>query len=75
VNPQAVDNDLLRSFANNGPWALAAAFLCWQILKAWGDDRKLTAGLLTEFRATMTELAAAVRALAERIDQLEAKRD
>ena len=59
-----MDNQLLTGLANNGPWALAAAYLLKKVLDAWAGDRAQLVTLMTEFKATLDTLGLAVRDLA-----------
>lgn len=56
-------NELLAGLAGNGPWALVAGFLLWQVIKAWAADRDTLTRFLTEFRSTLESLKDAVDAL------------
>ena len=53
-------NEILTSFAQNGPWAAAAAFLMWTILKAWQKDRDTVVSTLGEFKDAIVALTHAV---------------
>ncbi len=63
-------DELLKSFGENGPWALAAGFLLHQVIKAWTSDRAQLNELLTEFREAMTGLAHAVEGLRSELESL-----
>ena len=56
-------DEVLRSFGENGPWALTAGFLLHQVIKAWASDRAQLSALLTDFREALTSLTNAVEDL------------
>lgn len=62
------DTDVFKSLAANGPWALMAGLLLWQILKAWSGDRAALTTLLGEFRSSIDGLKKAVEHLTDRLD-------
>lgn len=62
--------DITQSFAQNGPWAVAAGFLLHQVIKAWTNDRQQLIVLLTEFKDAMTALKMAVNELREEMRDL-----
>jgi hypothetical protein len=62
------ESQLLTGLASNGPWALVAGFLLWQIMKAWTADRQQVTELLREFKASIDELTHAVKAWGGDID-------
>lgn len=62
-------DELLKPLFTNGPWAAAAAFLMWTILKAWNADRASVTELLGGFKEAIDSLRGAVDKLTERIDQ------
>lgn len=53
-------NEIWTGFAQNGPWAAAAAFLMWTILKAWQKDRDTVVSMLSEFKDALVALTHAV---------------
>ena len=57
----------MKSFAENGPWAVAAAFLLHTVIKAWASDRQQLNELLTSFRDTLASLTGAVEDLRSEI--------
>jgi K+ transporter len=57
------ESQLLTGLASNGPWALVAGFLLWQVMKAWTADRQQVTELLKEFKASIDELTHAVKAI------------
>lgn len=67
-------DEVLKSFGENGPWALAAGFLLHQVIKAWTADRAQLNELLTEFREALTGLAHAVEGLRSELEVM-AERD
>ncbi len=60
-------DDVLKSFAENGPWAVAAAFLLHTVIKAWASDRAQLNELMTSFRDTLAGLKGAVEDLRSEI--------
>lgn len=73
-----MDQDLLRGIGNNGPWAAAAAFLCYQILKSWREDRQQVNSLLAvlpEFKNEIAILSQSVARLADRIEPPQRRAD
>lgn len=58
-----MDEQWISTFAANGPWALAAAFLLHQVIKAWTNDRQQLNGLLTDFKDALIALKTAVEEL------------
>jgi hypothetical protein len=63
-------DEVLKSFGENGPWALMAGFLLHQVIKAWTSDRAQLSGLLTEFREALAGLANAVDGLRYELESL-----
>ena len=52
-----------NSLAQNGPWAMAAAFLLHQVLKAWNSDREQMSRMIVVvegFKAVLDELKMSV---------------
>lgn len=69
------ETQLLTGLASNGPWALVAGFLLWQIMKAWTQDRQQVTELLRDFKASIDKLTHAVEAIVTWNDELEEKRE
>ena len=66
-------SELVTGLANNGPWALVAGFLLWQVMNAWKGDREQLTTLLAQFKATLDGLKQAVDNLTDRLDQIDKK--
>lgn len=62
-----MESEVLRSLAQNGPWALVAGLLLWQVLKAWNKDRDQLTTLIMDFKTTLDGLKIAVEHLTERM--------
>lgn len=58
---------VLTRLAENGPWAMVAGFLLWQVITAWTADRRQLAELLTEFRDVIGGLERAVADLSRTV--------
>lgn len=69
------ESQLLTGLASNGPWALMAGFLLWQIMKAWTQDREQVTALLREFKASIDKLTHAVEAIVTWNEDLEDRRE
>lgn len=69
MNNPDVMSVFLTQLGANGPWALVAGFLLWQVIKAWNADRATTTQLLGEFRSVLDRLATEIHNLV----QLQAK--
>jgi hypothetical protein len=55
-----VTDQVWNSLAQNGPWAMAAAYLLNQVLKAWASDRAFIVKLTEKFQASLDELKLSV---------------
>lgn len=63
------ETTILTGLAQNGPWAAAAAFLLWQVLKAWNQDRDNITKLMGEFKDAINGLTRAVEQLGEDMEK------
>lgn len=69
-----MESEIFKSFATNGPWAVMAGFLLWQVMKAWEQDRKQLKEFLVELKSSLDKLTHAVEAIAtwnEHMEQME----
>jgi hypothetical protein len=67
-------DEILKSFAQNGPWAVAAAYLMVYILRAWNKDREEVLTLVRGLDATMRHVAESLEKMNARIDDREKDR-
>ena len=58
-----MSEDAIGKLAENGPWAVVAGVLLYQLIKAWSDDRAALTKLYTEFQGTLASLSDAVEGL------------
>lgn len=58
-----MNETLFNSLASNGPWAITAGFLLYQVITAWTNDRKQITTLLTDFKDALHDLKIAVEDL------------
>lgn len=64
-----------KSFAENGPWAMVAGFLLFQVMKAWSADRTQLNDLLTGFKDALLKLTDAVEDLRSEIRTVNGGKD
>lgn len=60
-------DEMVKSLAANGPWALMAGWLLTQVIRAWTNDRNQLVNLLTEFKDALMSLKSAVEELKSEI--------
>ena len=60
-------DEMYKSLASNGPWALVALFLLNQVIRAWTNDRSQLTVLLGDFKSALYSLTSAVEGLRSEI--------
>jgi hypothetical protein len=68
------ESNILPTLAANGPWAVMAGLLLYQVMKAWTADRQQVTELLGGFRSSIEKLASTLDHIADEIKDLKTNR-